>query len=371
MEPVKLVPLRLDRLYEPLLDELTEAFRAFVQSGTYILGPAVSSFEAAICQNLGAAHAVACKSGTHSLILALKAAGIRPGDEVITVGNTYYATAEAIRAIGAIPAFVDVDPRYGLLDPAALAVAIRPGITRAVIAVHLYGFVADLLALRSICEAADVEVIEDAAHAFGSTRDGVPVGAGSRAACFSLYPTKTLGAFGDAGLVTTSDAVLAERLRGLRYYADEHTRLEFNPEAEHARMDTLQAYLLQRILPYVDGWVQTRRKYANLYREILQGIPGLRVPLDPPGQSPAMYSLPCFSAQRAELLAALRAEAIHLQVHYCTNLHLLPQFAFGKTTALPNTERHNAEVFNLPTHPSLAPAEVERIAVRVREFFTH
>jgi len=365
-----IAPLRLERQYEPLLDELTEAFREFIRSGTYILGPAVEAFEGAICRKLGAAHAIACKSGTHCLILALKASGVQPGDEVVTVANTYYATVEAIRAIGARPVFADVEPRFGLLDPAALEAAIKPGVTKAVIVVHLYGFIADMTAIRAICASANLRLIEDAAHAFGSERDGILLGADSDAACFSLYPTKTLGAFGDAGVITTRDAGLAQRLRILRYYADDQTRLHFEPEAEHARLDSLQAHLLMAVLPHVDGWLRTRREYAAYYRKELQGLPGLRLPPDPPGQAPAMYGLPCFSAQRAALLASLRAEQICLQIHYQINLHHLPQFARGQSRALPHTERHNAEVFSLPTHPSLTPTEVEQIATRVRAFFT-
>lgn len=355
-------PVRFDRLYEPLLPALTEAFARFVRSGSYILGPTVERFEAAVADYLGARHVVGCKSGTHSLILALKSAGVQPGDEVITVANTYYATVEAVRHVGAVPVFVDIEPVYGLLDAESLATAVHRGRTRAVLVVHLYGLIADLAAIGKVCALHDLPLIEDCSHAFGSRTGQTLLGANSNYACFSLYPTKNFGAFGDAGFVATRDQQAASRMKELRYYADERTRSRFVPDAEHARLDALQAELLITLMPQVEGWIRTRRKYADRYRERLRNIPGIVIASRPPGQEPAFYSLPCFSPQRDRLLEHLAKSGVYLQAHYRTNLHHLPHFVGSAPPALPHTERHTAQIFNLPTHPSLTPAEVDRVA---------
>jgi aminotransferase EvaB len=355
-------PVRFDRIYEPLLPALKEAFTRFIRSGNYILGPAVERFEAAVAHYLGALHVIGCKSGTHSLILALKAAGVQPGDEVITVANTYYATVEAIRHVGALPVFVDVEPVYGLLDAVSLAAAVRRGRPRAVLVVHLYGFIADLAAIGKVCAMHDLPLIEDCAHAFGSRTGQTLLGANSNYACFSLYPTKNFGAFGDAGFIATWNQQAARRMKELRYYADEKTRSRFVPDAEHARLDALQAELLVTLMPQVEGWICTRRKYADRYCERLKDNPGIRIASRPPGQEPAFYSLPCFSPQRDRLIESLRKFGVHLQAHYRTNLHHLPHFASSAPPVLPYTERHNAQVFNLPTHPSLTLEEVDRVA---------
>jgi dTDP-4-amino-4,6-dideoxygalactose transaminase len=361
--PVEVAPL--GRIPEFLVEELSSVFSRFLRAGHYILGPSVERFEKEFAGYLGAAHVVGCKSGTYALILALRAAEIGSGDEVITVGNTYYATAQAIRHVGARPVFADVDPEFGLLDPNDLD-SVRTSNTKAVLAVHLYGLGCQLRPIRAYCARHGLELIEDCAHAFGTEVDGVKIGAESKFACFSLYPTKTLGAFGDAGMVATSDGRVAERLRDLRYYALDNSRRNFDPAAEHARLDALQAELLCATLRFADDWIAQRRAHERLYRLGLSDIPGLRVLPAQSNQLVAPYTLPIFSRRRNWLANALRERGVGVQIHYPTNLHELPQFGGPASRCLRNTERHNAEVLNLPVHPYLRPDEIKAVIETIR-----
>jgi aminotransferase EvaB len=359
----------LSRIPEFLIEELSSTFSRFLRAGRYIQGPSLERFEREFARYLGAADVVGCSSGTYALILALKAAEIRPGDEVITVGNTYYATAQAIRHIGARPVFVDVDPELGLLDPTQLhrATSVR---TRAVLAVHLYGIGCPLRPIRAFCECNRLELIEDCAHAFGTEVDGVKIGADAKFACFSLYPTKTLGAFGDAGMIATNDRRVASRLRELRYYALDQSRCNFEPAAEHARLDALQAELLRVVIKGADDWIAQRRAHASLYRERLSGTPYLRIPPIPAGQMIAPYTFPIFVSQPDWLVSALRERGINVEIHYPTNLHDLPQFGGPASRRLPNTERHNAEVLNLPVHPYLSSDEIGAVIEAIQCLYT-
>lgn len=355
----------LSRIPESLVEELSSAFCRFLRAGQYIQGPSVERFEAGFAKYLGASDVVGCGSGTFALILALKAAGIHSGDEVITVGNTYYATAQAIRHVGARPVFVDVDPELGLLDPDELDKA-RTQRTKAVLAVHLYGIACRLPPIRAFCERNGLELIEDCAHAFGTEVNGVKIGAEAKFACFSLYPTKTLGAFGDAGVIATNDSRVASRLRELRYYAIDQSRSNFDPAAEHTRLDALQAELLCAAIPHADVWIAQRRAHASLYRSGLSEIPGIRISPIPENQLIAPYTFPLFAQQRNWLTSALRELGLDVQIHYPTNLHDMPQFGGPASRRLPNTERHNAEVLNLPVHPYLRSDEIGAVIEAIR-----
>jgi dTDP-4-amino-4,6-dideoxygalactose transaminase len=357
----------LARIPESLIEELSSVFSRFLRAGRYIGGPSVERFESEFAGYLGASHVVGCKSGTYALVLALKAVEIQPGDEVITVANTYYATAQAIRQVGARPVFVDVDPDIGLLDPDELAKA-RTHRTKAVLAVHLYGIGCPLQPIRAFCEDNGLELIEDCAHAFGTEMNGARIGADARLACFSLYPTKTLGAFGDAGMVATNDAHLAKRLRELRYYTVDPSRRNFDAAAEHARLDALQAELLCVALQYADEWIAQRRAHARLYREGLSDIEWIRTSPLPANQRIAPYTFPIFTQQRDWLIGALRERGVNAEIHYPTNLHRLPQFSGTHSRSLPITERHNSEVLNLPVHPYLRSDEIGAVIEIIRDY---
>jgi dTDP-4-amino-4,6-dideoxygalactose transaminase len=355
----------LGRIPELLIEELSSAFSRFLRAGRYIQGPSVERFEGEFAGYLGAPHVVGCRSGTYALILALKAAEVHPGDEIITVGNTYYATPQAIRQVGARPVFVDVDPEVGLLDPDELDKALTRR-TKAVLAVHLYGIGCRLQPIRAFCEHNGLELIEDCAHAFGTEVNGVKIGAEAKFACFSLYPTKTFGAFGDAGMIATNDGRVANRLRELRYYALDQSRSNFDPAAEHARLDALQAELLCTTLQHADGWIAQRRAHASRYRAGLAEIPGIRISPVPANQLIAPYTFPIFAQRRNWLVSALRERGVNVQIHYPANLHDLPQFGGPASRSLPNTERHNAEVLNLPVHPYLRSDEIGVVIEAIR-----
>jgi dTDP-4-amino-4,6-dideoxygalactose transaminase len=361
-----ILPVQLARLYKGFLSELSRAFQDWVRGGQYILGKAVEQFEEEVCRFLGASHAVGCKSGTHALQLALLAAGVRPGDEVVTVANTYYATAEAIKLAGAEPVFCDIDPATGLLDVDDLPRVVTPK-TRAILPVHLYGFPAPLADIRRFARPRGLWVIEDCAHAFGSRSSGVAVGADAALACLSFYPTKSLGGFGDGGMVLTTDRELAEALRRLRYYADAG-RDHFHDGAVHARLDGLQAALLSVLLRHFGEFEAVRRRHAAVYRDRLGSLANVRMFHEESGREVSPYVFPVLTEHRDALIAALKREGIVLQVHYPVNLHRLPRFGGSRHARLPHTERHNAQVVSLPTHPSLLPEEVERIAGAFWEF---
>ena len=249
--------------------EIEGAIARVLERGTFILGPEVAAFEAEFAALSGARHAIAVASGTDALRLALMALGIKPGDEVITVAMTFAATALAIEAVGAKPVFVDVDPATRCIDPDALAAAIGPA-TAAIIPVHLHGHPASMPAIGAIAARHGLAVIEDCAQAHGARLDGRPVGTFGQAAAFSFYPTKNLGALGDAGAVVTDDPALAARLARLRHYGfDAHDRCI--ETGTNARLDELQAAILRVLLPDLAALNAQRRTLAAQYRARLEG----------------------------------------------------------------------------------------------------
>lgn len=351
-------------VYLKYLPEFRRAVDDFIAGGYYIGGPLVDQIEDEVGRYVGAAFAVGCKSGTHALQLALLAAGVGPGDEVITVANTYYATAWAVTSLGARPVFCDVRPEDGLLDPARLEGCLSER-TRAVLPVHLYGVSAAMSEINDFARAHDLRVIEDCAHAFGSAYKGRSVGADSEFACLSFYPTKSFGAFGDAGMVLTHSAEHAEAMTRARYFAN-GDRTEFDPRALHARLDPLQAALLSIVLRHFPDMARRRRELGALYRSLLSAE--VRQMPDSPEQDVTPYVFPVFVEDRDELVAFARARDIGLQVHYATNLHRLPEFGGAGAGTLPHTERHNAQVVSLPLHPSLGDEDAALVCAAVNEF---
>ena len=347
--------------------ELLPAIEELLARGDFILGEAVERFEQEFAQWIGVEHAVGVGSGLDALRLALLALGIGPGDEVILQANTFVATALAVAATGARPVLVDCLPGSQQVDPDAVAAAVTRR-TRALIPVHLHGHPADMDRITAIAAHHDLAVIEDAAQAHGAGFRGRRCGSMGRAGCFSFYPTKNLGAFGDGGIVTTGDAAVASRLRELRNYGqrekNEHVRAGTN-----SRLDTIQALVLGRKLAHLDRWNARRREHAAGYHRLLAdcglGLPSVH------RDAVAVYHLYVVRSQRRdELRRHLDERGVHTGIHYPVPIHLQPAFtALGhRRGEFPVAERLAGEILSLPMFPELEPVEIERVADAIRSF---
>jgi dTDP-4-amino-4,6-dideoxygalactose transaminase len=346
--------------WAPLRPRILEAVADVIDSGRFILGPNVQAFEEESAAALGAAHGVGVANGTDALVLALRAYGIGPGDEVICPAYTFYATPESIAAVGAIPVFADIEPTTFQLDPAAVQAAIGPA-TRAIMAVHLFGHPAPMRALREIADAHDLVLIEDAAQAFGARLDGRPCGSLGDVATFSFFPTKNLGGFGDGGLVVTDDAEVAERVRELRFHGSRDKRT-FTRVGMNSRLDELQAAILRILLPELGGWNAARRAVADRYRagglDRFVTLPGVA-----DGAEPIYHLYVVRSTDREAVRATLQEAGIGAVVYYDVPHHLQPVFAHlgYREGSLPETERAAREGLALPMYPTLSPAEQEQV----------
>ena len=352
----------LKRLEQQLRGELDEAARRALRSGWYILGPELEAFEAEFAAYHGAAHAVGVANGTDAIELALRAAGIGPGDEVITVSHTAVATVCAIERAGATPVMVDIDEASYTIDPRAAEAALTPR-TRALVPVHLYGQPADLPPLLALAERHNLALIEDCAQAHGARWNGRPVGTFGRAGAFSFYPTKNLGALGDAGAVITDDAELAARLRRLRHYG-QVSRYEHLERGQNSRLDELQAALLRVKLAHLDEHNRTRRALAERYNATLTGV---ATPVVRPEAEHAFHLYVVRSPRRDALIAALGRTGIGTLIHYRTPVHLQPAYSdlgYG-AGSLPVTERIVREIVSLPLFVGLTEAEVDAVAQAV------
>lgn len=361
--------LNLRRQHAALRDEIAEALLRVVHSGRYILGDEVTAFERDFAAAHGVRHGVGVNSGTDALRITLRALGVRAGDEVVTTANTFVATVGAVVELGAIPRFVDVADDENL-DPHALAVAITPR-TRAVIAVHLRGLPADMAAVRAVCDAAGVAVVEDAAQAAGGLTAAGPVGSLGDAGCFSLHPQKNLGAIGDAGVITTSDDAVAERCRMLRNHGL-RTRDQVDVFGYNSRLDPLQAAILSLKLRHLPEWTRRRRQIAGYYGDTWRDLP-LVLPRERVGDTGVYHHYVVRTPRREGLRAHLAAAGIDALVHYPVPIHRQPAFATlpgaSPGRSLPNTERQAAEILSVPAHCWLTDAEVEVVAGAVRSYF--
>lgn len=361
-------PLDLTGEVEELREELMAAFQRLLDSGAFILGSEVEAFETAAADYLGAKHAIGVNSGTDALILGLRALGIGPGDEVITTGFSFFATAESVEMVGARAVFVDIDAGTFNIDPLRIEAKITPR-TRAVMPVHLYGQAAQMGPIRDIADRHGLKIIEDAAQAFGGEYRGRKLGAIGDVGAFSFYPTKNLGAYGDAGLLVTNDDQVARQARMLRNHGSErkyhHVTLGYN-----SRLDAIQAAVLQVKLPHIDTWNEARRAAARHYCELLEGIDGLTLPQEAECGRHIyhQYTLRIENGRRPAVEEALRAANIGAVVYYPQTLPQAPAFAgrYGKADPLPVAERACREVLSLPIHPRLTEGEQERIAMTLR-----
>jgi dTDP-4-amino-4,6-dideoxygalactose transaminase len=367
MSPVPMVDLKAQ--LARIRPEVDAAVARVLESTQFILGDECARLEEEFAAYCGARHAVAVANGTDALVLALRAYGIGPGDEVVTVANTFIATGEAIFLNGARPVFVDVDPDTFTMDPGALEAAITPR-TRLVLPVHLYGHPAPMAAINRIAARRALAVLEDAAQAHGAEDDGRRAGALGHAACFSFYPAKNLGAYGDAGMVVSSDAAFVARVRQMANHGAGTHRYDNVVLGTNSRLDTLQAAILRVKLRHLPQWDEERRERVTTYSEALRDVPGVRVPRERPGARSAWHLFTIRAAERDALKAHLEAQGIATAVHYPRPIHLQPAMAAagGKTGDLPVSEQLSREVLQLPLYPELPLEDVRRIAFEVASF---
>lgn len=365
--------LDLKAQYDALRPELDDAIAAVVASQTFILGPVVEGFEGQLEERLGSRHAVGVASGTDALLLALRALDLPPGSGVVVPAFTFFATAGAVWNAGLRPVFADVDPTTFNLTADAIEAVLTPDV-RAVVVVHLYGLMAPMEPLLDLARARDLFVIEDVAQAFGSRQlvRGEPTGAGTLGdfGAYSFFPTKVLGAFGDAGAITSEQDDLAETVRKLRVHGG---RQMYHHEmvGTNSRLDALQAAVLSVKLPHVDEWIAARREIARRYDEALAGLDEIRTPFVPAGNE-HVYGVYTVRAQRRDALRAALADAgVGSNVYYPVPLHLQPCFAElgGRRGDFPISEDLAGDVLSLPIYPELPAAAAERVAEAIHEFY--
>lgn len=355
--------------YAALREEIDAAMRAVAASGHYILGPEVKALEAEIAAYCGCRFAVGVNSGTDALHLALRALRIGPGDEVITTPFTFVATTEAIGMVGATPVFVDIDPATFNLDPARVEAAITPR-TKALLPVHLYGQPADMAALGDIARRHGLRVVEDTAQALGATWQNRKAGAIGDVGCLSFFPSKNLGAFGDAGMVVTDDPEIADRVEMLRRHGGKvkyhHSELGLN-----SRLDELQAAILRVKLRHLDAWVAARREHAYAYNAALAGLPGVQPPSERVGATAccptagqlfpeaqlrvAYHQYTVRVYDRDAVQERLKAAGVQTMIYYPVPLHLQEVHADlgGRPGDFPMAEEAAAHCLSLPIYPEM------------------
>jgi len=357
-------PFDYVKLLEPIEEEVMDAVRRMLHSGSLILGPETDAFENAFAAWLGADHCVGVASGTTALHIALWALDVGPGEEVITVANTCPPTISAIRLTGATPVFVDVDPDTLVVTPEAITAAITDK-TRAVVVVHLWGSMVNMDAVMEVAREAGLCVVEDCAQAVGAAWEGQKAGTWGDVGCHSVYPTKNLGAYGDAGAVTTNDEKLAERMRRLRMYGYETPGVALE-EGMNGRIHEMQAAILRVKLRHLDVCLARRKALAALYDRLLKNPLAKPLPRNAGGEH-AFHQYVVRSPHRDALAACLRDRGIGHGIHYATPVHLMPAYTrFSKP--LPNTEACCREVLSLPLHEGLTDGELETVAAAVNAF---
>ena len=365
--PAATIPLvGVARQYETIKQEIEPVVREVLASGRYILGPKLKEFEERFAAYCGAKYAIGASSGTTALHLALLAVGVGPGDEVITVPNSFIATAEAITHCGARPVFVDCLPDTMNMDPDRIAKVVTTK-TRALLPVHLHGQVVDMDAILEVARKHGLRVVEDAAQAHGGEYKGRRAGSLADAAAFSFHPAKVLHAAGDAGIVTTSDTAVADRARMLSDHGRTgkylHEFVGFN-----YRMAPLQAAILTVKLAHLDGWLAARRRHAARYAELLKGAP-VECPVEAHFARHVYQVYVLQLGNREEVRQALAKAGIETGVHYPVPLHLQPAYRdLGcRKGDFPAVERSADRMLSIPMFPELTDAEVERVAAAVRE----
>jgi dTDP-3-amino-3,4,6-trideoxy-alpha-D-glucose transaminase len=359
--------LDLSEMHRPLQDHLRAAADRVFAGSQYILGPELEAFEQEFAAFCGVRHCIGVGNGMQAIELGLRAFGVGPGDEVVTVSHTAFPTVAAVTAAGATPVLVDVQQETFCIDPDAVAAAIGPK-TKAIVPVHLYGRCADMDAINALAADAGIPVLEDCAQAHGASRDGRRAGTMSAMAAFSFYPTKNLGAFGDAGAVVTDDDELALAVRRLRNYGEDAKNVNV-VKGFNSRLDELQAAFLRVKLPHVEAWNAERRAIAAIYDERLADVPGVTAPEPDPGHVYHLYVVRS-AAGRQALRDHLADAGIGTHVHYPTPVHLQEAYREGAriSGSMAETERLTGEIVSLPAHPGLPHDAANAVADAVRAF---
>ena len=367
---MKVPLLDLTAQYAAIRDELDDAVARVVRSQRFVLGPVVEACEEAVARHVGARHGIGVSSGTDALLLALMVEGIGPGDEVVTTPFSFFATAGAIARVGATPVFADVDPVTLNLDPARMAERITER-TRAIIPVHLFGQMAEMAPIMAVARERGVTVIEDAAQAIGAHHDGIRAGSLGDYGCFSFFPTKNLGGWGDGGLVVTNDPARAQRLRSMRVHG-ETSRYHHRFVGGNFRLDALQAAVLQAKLPHLERWIAARIANAALYTRLLGPFAercGDRLRLPQVVTDHHVFNQYVVRvADRDRVRAELEAAGVGTAIYYPVPLHLQECFSSlgHRRGDLPVSERAADRVLALPVFPELAEAQIRHVAGAIR-----
>lgn len=361
--PAHVPVLDLQPEIAPLMPQLTAAWSRVVESTHFIMGPDVAAFEEEVARYLGVKHAIGVNSGTDALVIALRALGVGPGHEVITTPFSFFATAESISSVGATPVFADVEADSFNIDPELIAAKIGPR-TKAIIPVHLYGQPCRMSDIMSLAEANDLFILEDCAQSFGSVDGTRMTGSIGHAGAFSFFPSKNLGAFGDAGLITTDADDVADLARMLRAHGAKR-KYENELIGYNSRMDSLQAAILRVKLPHVDDWNRKRRRVAARYNELLADVPGVATPAVAPGHVFHQYTIRLPGADRDRVREALKRKGIDTMVYYPIPQDRLTVYA-GSHPANPRSDKLAEEVLSLPMWPSLGAATQEYVVDALR-----
>jgi dTDP-4-amino-4,6-dideoxygalactose transaminase len=362
--------LDLKAQYQPIREEVLRAIARVADSQQFILGPEVEAFESELAERIGVAHAIGVSSGTDALLIAMMALGIGPGAEVITPTYSFFATAGCVSRLGAVPVFVDIDPVTFNVDVSAVERALSPR-TRAIVAVHLFGLSADMDPLLAVARRAGVPVIEDAAQAIGARYGDRTTGTMGAAGCFSFFPSKNLGGFGDGGMVTTDDATLAKEIRVLRNHGMEpkyvHTRVGGN-----FRLDALQAAVLRVKAPHLQTWSDARRRNADRYRTLMEeyGLANrFTLPVEPPGYTHIYNQFVIRGERRDALRDHLAARRIGTEIYYPVPLHRQACFAaVAQDVDCPVADRAAATSLALPIFGELSLAQQRHVVQALADF---
>lgn len=354
----------LNTQYARLKAEIDPAVQEVLESCAFVLGPNVKAFEDEAAAYLGAKHAIGCASGTDALHLALRAAGIGEGDEVITSAFTFIATAEAIAYVGAKPVFVDIDPRTFNITPAAIEAAITVK-TKAVMPVHLFGQPADIAGISALCEKHGLLLVEDCAQSFGATIGGRQTGSFGLAAGFSFFPSKNLGCYGDGGLVATQSDKIAVKVKMLRNHGSE-VRYYHDAIGYNSRLDEIQAAILRVKLRHIEEFNASRRRAAHLYSELMADLP-VETPYEDGLGVHVYHQYTLLSDRRDDIMSALQKDGIACAIYYPVPLHKQNVFAADHAeVSLPVTEAVAARCLSLPIYPELEEADIRRIVSVIR-----
>jgi dTDP-4-amino-4,6-dideoxygalactose transaminase len=363
VEPIP--PLDLKAQWLSIKNEISAAINAVVESQQFILGPQVQAFEEEVAKYCGTKFAVGVASGTDALLLALRAAGVGPGDEVLMPTFSFIATADSVSLLGAIPVFIDIDPSTFAVDPAQLESKITPR-TRAILPVHLYGHPAEMDPISSVAQRHNLKVIEDNAQAIGAKYKHRKTGGLGDLGCISFFPSKNLGGYGDGGMIVTNSESHAKHLRVLRnhgsakkYYATE--------QGWNSRLDEIQAAILRVKLRHLDHWGVARRKNANSYSQLLKAVPGIVTPAEAPWAEHVYHQYTIRVVDRDRVQSVLTDQGIGTTVYYPTPMHLQPVFAnLGYHEGdLPQAEQAAKEVLSLPIYAELTREQINRVVAAI------